>query len=59
MKPRKLKLVAMVSGFATNIAEVHIQNFASEPELKDWTELVCPERQESWPLLENNIAYLK
>jgi hypothetical protein len=42
MKPRKLKLVAMVSGFATNIAEVHIQNFASEPELKDWTELVCP-----------------
>jgi len=42
MKPRKLKLVAKVAGFPTAIAEVHIQNFASEPELKDYTELVCP-----------------
>lgn len=42
MKPRKLRLVATVAGFQTAIAEVHIQNFASEPELKDWTELVCP-----------------
>jgi hypothetical protein len=42
MKPRKLRLVADVSGFATAIAEVHIANFASEPELKDWTDLVCP-----------------
>ncbi len=43
VKPRRLKLVAKVSGFATPIAEVSIQNFASEAELKDWTELVCPE----------------
>lgn len=42
MKPRKLRLVAKVSGFPTAIAEVHIQNFASEAELKDYTELVCP-----------------
>jgi hypothetical protein len=42
MKPRKLKLIAEVSGFPTAIAEVHIQNFASEAELKDWTDLVCP-----------------
>jgi len=42
MKPRKLKLIAKVSGFPTAIAEVHIQNFASEAELKDWTDLVCP-----------------
>jgi hypothetical protein len=42
MKPRKLRLVAEVSGFPTAIAEVHIQNFANEPELHDWTELVCP-----------------
>jgi hypothetical protein len=42
MKPRKLKLVAEVSGFPTSIAEVHIQNFATERELKDWTDLVCP-----------------
>jgi len=43
LKPRKLRLIAKVSGFPTSIAEVHIQNFASEAELKDWTELVCPE----------------
>jgi hypothetical protein len=43
LKPRRLKLVAKVAGFPTDIAEVHIQNFASEAELKDWTEMVCPE----------------
>jgi hypothetical protein len=42
MKPRKLRLVADVSGFQTVIAQVHVRNFASEPELKDWTELACP-----------------
>lgn len=42
MKNRKLRLVANVSGFDTLIAEVKIQNFASEIDVKDWTELVCP-----------------
>jgi len=42
MKPRKLKLVAKVMGMETPIAQVHIQNFANEAELKDWTDLVCP-----------------
>lgn len=42
MKPRTLKLVANVMGMQTAIAEVRVQNFAKEPELKDWTDLVCP-----------------
>lgn len=43
MKPRTLKIVANVMGMETAIAVVKIQAFATEPELKDWTELVCPE----------------
>lgn len=42
MKNRKLKLVADVAGFETLIAEVKIQNYASEVDVKEWTELVCP-----------------
>jgi hypothetical protein len=42
MKPRTLKLVADVMSMQTVIAEVRVQTFAKEPELKDWTELVCP-----------------
>jgi len=42
MKPRKLTLVAKVMGMDTKIAQVKIQNFAKETELKDWTDLVCP-----------------
>lgn len=42
MKNRKLKLVANVAGFDTLIAEVKIQNFADEIDVKEWTELVCP-----------------
>lgn len=42
MKNRKLKLVARVNGFETVIAEVKIQNFADEVDVKEWTELVCP-----------------
>lgn len=43
MKNRKLKLVANVAGFDTLIAEVKIQNYADEVDVKDWTELVCPD----------------
>ena len=43
MKNRKLKLVANVAGFDTLIAEVKIQNYANEVDVKEWTELVCPE----------------
>lgn len=39
---RKLRLVANISGFDTLIAEVKIQNFADEIEVKKWTDLVCP-----------------
>lgn len=42
MKPRTLKIVADVMGMQTAIAVVKIQAFATEPELKQWTELVCP-----------------
>lgn len=42
MKNRKLKLVANVAGFDTLIAEVKIQNYASEADVKEWTDLVCP-----------------
>lgn len=42
MKNRKLRLVANVSGFDTLIAEVKIENFASEVDVKAWTDLVCP-----------------
>lgn len=42
MKNRKLKLMANVAGFDTVIAEVKIQNFADEVDVKEWTELVCP-----------------
>lgn len=42
MKNRKLRLVATVAGFDTLIAEVKIQNFADEIDVKEWTELVCP-----------------
>lgn len=42
MKNRKLRLVANVAGFDTLIAEVKIQNFADEVDVKDWTDLVCP-----------------
>lgn len=42
MKNRKLKLVATISGFDTLIAEVKLQNFADEIDVKEWTELVCP-----------------
>lgn len=31
-----------MSGFDTLIAEVKIQNYASEIDVKEWTELVCP-----------------
>lgn len=43
MKNRKLRLVANISGFETVIAEVAIKNFASEIDVKDWTDLVCPQ----------------
>lgn len=42
MKNRKLKLVANISGFDTVIAEVKIENFADEIDVKNWTDLVCP-----------------
>jgi hypothetical protein len=42
LKNRKLRLVANVSGFDTLIAEVKIQNFADEIDVKEWTDLVCP-----------------
>lgn len=42
MKNRKLRLVANVSGFDTLIAEVKLQNFADEVDVKQWTDLVCP-----------------
>jgi hypothetical protein len=42
MKQRTLKVVADVMGMQTSIAVLKIQAFATEPELRQWTELVCP-----------------
>lgn len=42
MRNRKIKLVATISGFDTEIATIKIQNYAQEKAVSDWTELVCP-----------------
>jgi len=42
MKQRTLKVVADVMGMQTSIAVLKIQAFATEPDLKEWTDLVCP-----------------
>jgi hypothetical protein len=42
MKQRTLKVVADVMGMQTSIAVLKIQSFATEPELRAWTDLVCP-----------------
>lgn len=42
MKQRTLEVVANVMGMTTKIAVLKIQSFATEPELKTWTDLVCP-----------------
>lgn len=42
MKQRTLNVVADVMGMQTSIAVLKITSFATEPELRTWTELVCP-----------------
>jgi hypothetical protein len=46
MKQRTLKVVADVMGMQTSIAVLKIQAFATEPELREWTDLVCPKCNE-------------
>lgn len=43
MKARRLVLQATVMGFSANIATIKIGNPAKEHELKDYTDLVCPQ----------------
>lgn len=43
MKGRKLVLQATVMGFSANIATIKVGNPAKERELKEYTDLVCPQ----------------